>query len=165
MIASVSRWFRANPRIVFLVVGGVVILGLFLGVITPLFATSGQATADLSGSLPTTATAGKRLEIDVSMDNTGDTAIGQVCVGALVQGPLTPVDAIFQNVDKEPFVEDLQTQAWKACGGELTSQSSAPVQLFFDAGSTGPAQLVLSPMNGKQEIGQALTGSLSVDSP
>jgi hypothetical protein len=165
LIASVSRWFRANPRTLFLVVVGVVILGLFLGVITPLFATSGRATADLSGTLPATATAGKRLEIDVSIDNTGDAVIGQVCVGALVQGPLTPVDAIFQNVDKEPFVEDLRTQAWKACGGELTSQSSAPVQLFFDAGSTGPAQLVLSPMNGKQEIGQALTGSLSVDSP
>jgi hypothetical protein len=39
------------------------------------------------------------------------------------------------------------------------------VQLFFDAGTAGPAQLVLSPMNGKQVIGQALTGSLSVQSP
>ncbi len=163
MFASISRWFKANPRTVFLVVVGVVILGLFLGVITPLFATSGRATADLSGTLPSTATADKRLEIDVSIDNTGDSVIGQVCVGALVQGPLTPVDAIFQNIDKEPFVDDLGT--WKACGGELTSQSSAPVQLFFVAGSAGPAQLVLSPMNGKQVIGQALTGSLSVHSP
>ena len=163
MFASISRWFKANPRTVFLIVVGVVILGLFLGVITPLFATSGRATADLSGTLPSTATADKRLEIDVSIDNTGDSVIGQVCVGALVQGPLTPVDAIFQNIDKEPFVDDLGT--WKACGGELTSQSSAPVQLFFVAGSAGPAQLVLSPMNGKQVIGQALTGSLSVHSP
>lgn len=163
MFASISRWFKANPRTVFLIVVGVVILGLFLGVITPLFATSGRATADLSGTLPSTATADKHLEIDVSIDNTGDSVIGQVCVGALVQGPLTPVDAIFQNIDKEPFVDDLGT--WKACGGELTSQSSAPVQLFFVAGSAGPAQLVLSPMNGKQVIGQALTGSLSVHSP
>jgi hypothetical protein len=163
VFASISRWFKANPRTVFLIVVGVVILGLFLGVITPLFATSGRATADLSGTLPSTATADKRLEIDVSIDNTGDSVIGQVCVGALVQGPLTPVDAIFQNIDKEPFVDDLGT--WKACGGELTSQSSAPVQLFFVAGSAGPAQLVLSPMNGKQVIGQALTGSLSVHSP
>jgi hypothetical protein len=163
VFASISRWFKANPRTVFLVVVGVIILGLFLGVITPLFATSGRATADLSGTLPSTATADKRLEIDVSIDNTGDSVIGQVCVGALVQGPLTPVDAIFQNIDKEPFVDDLGT--WKACGGELTSQSSAPVQLFFVAGSAGPAQLVLSPMNGKQVIGQALTGSLSVHSP
>jgi hypothetical protein len=163
VFASISRWFKANPRTVFLVVVGVVILGLFLGVITPLFATSGRATADLSGTLPSTATTDKRLEIDVSIDNTGDSVIGQVCVGALVQGPLTPVDAIFQNIDKEPFVDDLGT--WKACGGELTSQSSAPVQLFFVAGSAGPAQLVLSPMNGKQVIGQALTGSLSVHSP
>ncbi len=80
-----------------------------------------------------------------------------------MQGPLTPVDAVFQNIDKEPFIDDLGT--WKACGGELTSQSSAPVQLFFDAGSPGPAQLVLSPMNGTQVIGQALTGSLSVRNP
>ena len=163
MLASISRWFKANPRTVFLVVVGVVILGLFLGVITPLFATSGRATADLSGALPSTATAGKRLEVDVSIDNTGDSIIGQVCVGALVQGPLTPVDAIFQNIDKEPFVDDHGT--WKACGGELTSQSSAPVQLFFTAGSGGSVQVVLSPMNGKQVIGQALNGSLSVHNP
>ena len=62
--------------------------------------------------------------------------IGQLCVGALVQGPLTPVDAIFQNVDKEPFTAG-GTGSWTVCGGELTSQSSAPVQLFFDAGSGG----------------------------
>ena len=163
MFASISRWFKANPRTAFLVVVGVVILGLFLGVITPLFATSGHATADLSGALPSTATGGKRLEVDVAIDNTGDSVIGQVCIGALVQGPLTPVDAIFQNIDKQPFINN--AGAWKACGGELTSQSSTPVQLFFDAGSAGPAQVVLSPMNGRQVLGQALTGSLSVHNP
>ena len=163
MLASIRSWLDANPRSVFLVVAGVVILGLFLGVITPLFATSRRATADLSGALPSTATADKHLEIDVSIDNTGDSVIGQVCVGALVQGPLTPVDVIFQNVDKEPFIDDLGT--WKACRGELTSQSSAPAQLFFDTGPAGPAQVVLSPMNGKLVIGQALTGSLSVHNP
>ena len=113
--------------------------------------------------LPTTATAGKRLEIDVSLDNVGDPVIGQLCVGALVQGPLTPVDAIFQNVDTEPFTGG--AGSWTVCGGELTSQSSAPVQLFFDAGSAGAAQLVLSPKNGRQVIGQALNGSLSVQNP
>jgi hypothetical protein len=163
VIAAVRRWFKDNPRTVFLIVVGAVLLGLFLGVVSPLFATSGPAMADISGAIPSTATAGKRLEIDVSVDNTGDAVIGQVCVGAIVQGPLTPVDAIFQNIDKEPFIDALGT--WKACGGELTSQSSAPVQLFFDAGAAGPAQLVLSPMNGKRVIGQALTGSVSVQNP
>ena len=156
MFLAIKRWFQENPRIVFLVIVGAVLFGLFLGVITPLFATAGPPMADLSGVIPSTAIAGKQLEIDVSVDNVGDPVIGQICVGALVQGPLTAIDAIFQNVDKEPFIDG------KACGGELTSQSSAPVQLFFDAGSAGPAQLVLSPMNGRQVIGQALTGSLSV---
>ena len=159
MFAAIRRWFKDNPRTVFVIVVGVVILGLFLGVVTPLFATAGPPKADLSGVIPSTAIADKRFEIDVSVDNVGDPIIGQICVGALVQGPLTPVDAVFQNVDKEPFIDG------KACGGELTSQSSAPVQLFFDAGSAGPAQLVLSPMNGRQVIGQALTGSLSVHNP
>ena len=68
-----------------------------------------------------------------------------------MQGPLTPVDAIFQNVDKEPFIGG--AGSWTVCGGELTSQSSAPVQLFFQAGSAGAAQLVLSPMNGKRTVG------------
>ncbi|MFI5284870.1 MAG: hypothetical protein ACHQ4F_00980 [Candidatus Dormibacteria bacterium] len=163
MLASVRRWLSANPRTVFLVVVGIVLLGLFLGVITPLFATAGPPMADISGALPTAAAAGKRVEIDVSVDNVGDTVIGQLCVGALVQGPLTPVEAIFQNVDKEPFIAD--AGGWKACGGELTSQSSAPLQLLFDAGSPGTVQLVLSPMNGSQVIGQALTGSISVRNP
>jgi hypothetical protein len=156
VFAAIRRWSKDNPRTVFLIVVGVVIFGLFLGVVTPLFATAGPPMADLSGVIPSTAIAGKQLEIDVSVDNVGDPVIGQICVGALVQGPLTPIEAIFQNVDKEPFIDG------KACGGELTSQSSAPVQLFFDAGSAGPADLVLSPMNGKQVIGEALTGSLSV---
>lgn len=163
MLAPIKRWFKDNPRTVFLVVVGAVLLGLFLGVITPLFATAGPAMADISGLIPGTATADKRVEIDVSIDNTGDPVVGQLCVGALVSGPLTPVNVIFQNIDKEPFVEAQGT--WKACGGELTSQSSAPVQLFFQAGSAGAAQVVLSPMNGKQTIGQALTGSVSVQNP
>lgn len=163
MFSSIRRWFKDNPRIVFLVIVGAVLLGLFLGVISPLFATAGPAMADISGAMPATATAAKRLEIDVSIDNVGDPVIGQVCVGALVQGPLTPVEAVFQNVDTEPFIGGLGT--WKVCGGELTSQSSAPVQLFFNAGAAGTAQVVLSPQNGTHVIGQALTGSVSVQNP
>jgi hypothetical protein len=134
VFAAIKRWFQNNPRIVFLVIVGAVLLGLFLGVVTPLFATAGPAMADISGALPATATAGKRLEIDVSLDNVGDPVTGG-------------------------------NGSWTVCGGELTSQSSAPVQLFFDAGSAGTVLLVLSPKNGKQVIGQALNGSLSVQNP
>jgi len=148
---------------VFLIVVGVVLLGLFLAVVSPLFATAGPAMADISGVIPPTAPADKRVEIDVSIDNVGDPVIGRLCVGALVSGPLTPVDAIFQNIDREPFIESRGT--WTACGGELTSQSSAPVQLFFQSGPAGSAQVVLSPMNGRQTVGQALTGSVSVQNP
>lgn len=112
--------------------------------------------ADVSGLIPASAPAGKPLEIDVSIDNTGFSVVGQLCVSAVIHGPLTPVDAIFQNIDKEPFVNGA------ACGGQLTSQSSAPVQLFFNAGDAGSAQLVLSPMDGKRTIGAALTGTVSV---
>jgi hypothetical protein len=141
---------------VFLVVAGLVIFGIFLSVITPLFATSGPTMAIIGGSLPTTAIAHQQLEIDLAIDNVGDPIIGRLCVGALVQGPLTPRDAIFQNIDKEPFVDG------RACGGSLSSQESISVQLFFAAGPAGTAQLVLSPMNGTRTIGAALTGSVSV---
>lgn len=134
-------------------------LGLFLGVIAPLFATSGNATADLSGVIPVSAPAGRQLEIDVSVDNTGFSVIGRLCVSVVIQGPLTPVDAIFQNIDREHFV------GGTVCGGELSSQSSAPVQLFFKAGSAGSAQVVLSPMDGTRTIGAALTGTISVSGP
>jgi hypothetical protein len=144
---------------VFLVVTGLVILGIFLAVITPLFATSGTTMAILGGSLPTTATANRQLEIDLAIDNVGDPIIGRVCVSALVEGPLTPKNAIFQNIDKEPFVNG------RACGGSLSSQESISVQLFFEAGSAGTAHLVLAPMNGVRTIGAALRGSVSVAGP
>jgi hypothetical protein len=159
VLSAVRRWFKANPRKVFLVVAGLVILGIFLAVITPLFATSGPPMAILGGTLPTTAPADRPLEIDLEFDNVGDPVIGRICVGVLVQGPLTPRHAIFQNIDTEPFVDG------KACGGSLSSQESISVQLFFDAGSAGTVQLVLSPMNGTRTIGAALSGSLSVAGP
>lgn len=156
MFAGIRQWLRDNPRIVFLILAGAVILGLFLGVISPLFATTGPASADLSGVIPATAAANQRFEVDISIDNTGDSIVSRLCVGALVQGAVTPVNAIFQNVDTEAFVNG------RVCGGELTAQSSAPVQLFFKAGSAGTVQLVLSPMNGTKTIGAALTGSVSI---
>lgn len=115
--------------------------------------------ADLSGVIPASAPAGRQLEIDVSVDNIGFSVIGRLCVSVVIQGPLTPVEAIFQNVDKEPFVDGT------VCGGELTSQSSAPVQLFFKTGPAGMAQVVLSPMDGTRTIGAALTGTVSVAGP
>ena len=159
MLSAIRRWFKANPRTVFLVVAGLVLLGLFLAVVTPLFATSGPTMAILGGTLPTTATAHRQLEIDLAIDNVGDPVIGRICVGALVAGPLTPRRAIFQNIDNEPFVNG------RACGGSLSSQESISVQLFFDAGPAGTAQLVISPMDGSRTIGPALTGSVSVAGP
>ncbi len=156
MFSAIRRWFKNNPRIVFLLVVGVTLLGIFLAVITPLFATSGPPMAVLGGSLPATATAGKGVEIDVAIDNIGDPVINQVCVGALVQGNLTPKNVIFQNIDNVPFVDG------RACGGQLSSQELISVQVFFTTGAPGPVQLVLSPMDGKQVIGAALAGSLSL---
>ena len=159
MLSALRRWFRANPRTVFLVVAGAVILGIFLAVITPLFATSGPPMAILGGTLPATAPANRPLEIDLAIDNVGDPVIGRICVGVLVQGPLIPKRAVFQNIDHEPFV------GGSACGGSLSSQESISVQLFFDAGSAGTAQVVLSPMDGTRTIGAALSGSLSIGGP
>jgi hypothetical protein len=141
------------------VVVGLVLLGLFLGVITPLFATSGPAMAVIGGTLPTTATANQPLEIDLAIDNVGDPVIDKVCVGVFVQGGLTPKNVIFQNIDNEPFV------GGESCGGELSSQESISIQVFFQAGATGHAQLVLSPMDGKETIGASLSGPVSIASP
>lgn len=156
MFSAIAGWFRANPRTVFLLVTGVVILGIFLAVITPLFATSGTAMAVLGGTLPTTATAGHVLEVDLEADNVGDPVIGRVCVGARVQGPLTARNVIFQGIDNEPFVNG------EACGGSLSSQESISIQIFLTAGAAGSAQLVLAPMDGAKTIGAALSGAVSV---
>jgi hypothetical protein len=106
--------------------------------------------------IPATTAPNHRFEVDISIDNTGDSIVSQLCVSVLIQGALTPVNAIFQNVDTEPFVDG------KACGGELTAQSSAPVQLFFNAGSDGAAEMVLAPLNGVKTIGAALSGAVSI---
>ena len=156
MISAIIGWLRANPRTVGLVVTGLVILGIFLAVITPLFATSGPPMAILGGTLPTTATANRELEVDLDFDNVGDPVINQICVGVLVQGALTPKNVIFQNIDHEPFVDG------RACGGALSSQELISIQIFLAAGEAGTAQLVLSPMDGKKTIGAALSGSVSI---
>ena len=75
MFAGVRQWLKDNPRIVFLVLAGAVILGLFLGVISPLFATTGPTTADLSGVIPATAPPNQRFEVDISIDNTGNSIV------------------------------------------------------------------------------------------
>jgi hypothetical protein len=141
------------------VVVGLVLLGLFLGVITPLFATSGPPMAVIGGTLPTTATANHPLEIDLAIDNVGDPVIDKVCVGVFVQGALTPRNVIFQNIDNEPFVNG------ESCGGELSSQESISIQVFFEAGAAGSAQVELSPMDGKETIGESLSGPVSIASP
>ena len=77
-MASIKRWFKDNPRTVFLVVVAVVLLGLFLGVITPLFATAGPAMADISGVIPNAATAGDVFIASATntMSSVADVAVG-----------------------------------------------------------------------------------------
>lgn len=153
------RWLREHSRLVVLAVAALVVLGLFLGVITPLFATSGLPEADLGGTLPTQATANATLEIDLAIDNVGDPVLRPVCISALTAGPLTPSHVIFQGIDNEPFAHG------SACGGALSSQESISVQIFLQAGAPGDARLTLAPMEGRRTVGAALSGRITVAAP
>ncbi|HZU76042.1 MAG TPA: hypothetical protein VFA70_04705, partial [Dehalococcoidia bacterium] len=71
---------RANPRPVVLAGIALVILGAFFAVVAPLFATGGAPAAEIAGALPTNVTVGRQFEVDIALDNVGDSVLTQSCV-------------------------------------------------------------------------------------
>jgi hypothetical protein len=149
-------WLHRHPRPV---LGAVVLLigfAVFFGVLLPLFAGSKSATAELSGALPAQATAGALLEIDVSYDNTGAALISPVCIGISVLGPLQPMYAIFHDVDREPY------RNGEFCGGALGGGEPVSVRLFITPTAAGHARYSLTPQQGGNAIGPAVSSNLEV---
>ncbi len=147
---------RHNPRPFILVGVGVALLLGFFVIVAPLFDTSGAASAEIAGSLPTQAAAGHQLEVDVALDNTGVSIISPVCIEADLHGPLRADYAIFQGLDRETF------RGGAVCGGSLNGQEDISVQIFFTPTGAGSAVVSLTPAKGPDPVGSALSGALSV---
>lgn len=149
-------WIRRNPRPVALSAGAVLLIVAFFVVVAPLFSSSSAPSAEIAGTLPATATAGKQFEVDVGVDNTSFTTISPMCINVQTQGALRPGYAIFEDVDRRSFNGDT------VCGGSLSGQATISVRLFFTATSAGPAHLALTPAQGSTLVGSGLGGTIAI---
>lgn len=134
----------------------VAVIGGFFLVVSPLFATSGRASASLGGTVPSQATAGKPFEVDVGFDNTGQSVINPTCLLIDVSGPLTPSSVSFQGLDVATVKNG------EACGGALNGQETISLRVVMQATAPGTAQVTLTPAQGNSGIGPGVTGSVTV---
>lgn len=149
---------RGDPRPLILIVIALAVLGGFFLVVAPLFATSGKPTADLGGVIPTHATVGQPLEIDVGFDNTGQSIITPTCVLIDVTGPLHPSSVTFQGLDVR------QVKNGEACGGSLNGQETISLRIVVTPTAAGTAQVTVTPAQGSSGIGPGVTGTVTVSS-
>ena len=147
---------RNDKRPLVLVFIAFLVLGGFFLVVAPLFATGGTATAALGGTLPSSGTAGKTVEIDVGYDNTGQSVINPTCLLIDVAGPLQPSTVSFQGLDVEPV------KSGKACGGALNGQETISMKILMQATGAGTAQVTLTPAMGNDGIGPGITGTIPI---
>jgi hypothetical protein len=150
---------RGNPRPFVLICVGLVILGGFLAVVAPLFNTGGAPSAQVAGAFPEHATAGKPFEVDIALDNQGDSVLQRSCIEADVSKTVTPDYAIFQGVDTQRFNGNT------VCGGALTGQETISIRMFLTASAPGVVQISLLPVEGSQVLGSGLSGQMRVASP
>jgi hypothetical protein len=152
-------WLRAHRSLVAVSIAMLVGAGVIAAVLVPLFVTSGQVSAELAGTLPTQAFAGRQLEVDVSYDNTGTSVIAPVCVGVAIQGALQPQTAVFQAIDHETFHNG------EACGGALGAGQTISIRMMLTPSGTGPVRYTFTPKQGTRTIGPDLSGTLAVAAP
>lgn len=143
------------PRGARLAVVGVVIAAAFVAVVLPLFTSGGPPRAEIAGQLPDTVAAGHQVQVDIAVDNVGDSIIYPVCVAMRGEGA-TLVSANFQGLDQ------VSATANRVCGGELTGQETISVTLVFTLTHRGSAQVSLVPQQGTTVIGPVLSQTVGV---
>ena len=147
---------RSDKRPLVLIFIAILVLGGFFLVVAPLFATSGTASAELGGALPSSGTVGKPLEIDVGYDNTGQSVINPTCLLIDVTGPLQPSTVTFQGLDVVPVKNG------EACGGALNGQETINMKVVMQPTGAGTAQVTLTPAKGLSGIGPGISGSIPI---
>jgi hypothetical protein len=147
---------RSDKRPLILILIAILVLGGFFLVVAPLFATNGAPSAALGGTLPSSATAGKPVEIDVGYDNTGQSVINPTCLLIDVTGPLQPSTVDFQGLDVVPVKNG------EACGGALNGQETISMRVVMQATAAGTAQVTLTPAKGNNGIGPGIAGSIPI---
>jgi hypothetical protein len=149
-------WLRGHRSLIAVSIAVLVGASVIAVVLIPLFVTSGQVSAELAGTLPAQAIAGKPVEVDVSFDNTGTSVIAPVCVGVAIQGPLLPQTAVFQAIDHETFHNG------EACGGALGAGQTISIRMMLTPTGTGTVHFQFTPKQADKTIGPALSGMLVI---
>ena len=132
-----------------------VITGFFV-VVAPLFNNSGPAIAEMNGQLPTSLKGSPNNILDLDIDNTGFSIIKPLCVGVSASPGVVLKSVTFQGLETIPFT------GGKACGGELTGQESISIDIAVDLHSVSSATLRITPLQGDNAVGSALSGTILV---
>ncbi|HEY8674344.1 MAG TPA: hypothetical protein VIO13_00035 [Candidatus Dormibacteraeota bacterium] len=142
------------PRGARLAVIGVVIAAAFVGVVLPLFSNGGAPQAEIAGQLPSSVASGRPVQMDIALDNVGDSIIYPVCV-AMTGNGATLVSADFQGI------EHVNATANRVCGGQLTGQETISITLVFTLTHRGSTRVSLVPQQGTTVIGPVLSGTVA----
>jgi hypothetical protein len=155
--AGRAAWHAAvtMPRGARLAVIGVVIAAAFVAVVLPLFSNGGAPQAEIAGQLPNSVAAGHQVQVDIAVDNVGDSIIYPVCV-ALSGNGATLVSANFQGLDQ------VNASANRVCGGQLVGQETISITLVFTLTHRGSTQVSLVPQQGATVIGPVFSETVGV---
>ena len=129
---------------------------IFFAVVFPLLSNSGPLAAEVDGTLPDHAVVNQPLQIDLSIDNTGDRLINPVCVTVDADQPVQLQNVTFQGLESFNF------QGNRACGGQLTTQETIWIKIRLIPLKTGALNLTLHATQGNEIISPANTGSIRV---
>jgi hypothetical protein len=143
------------PRGARLLVIGAVIAAAFIGVVVPLFSSGGPPSAEIAGKLPDTVAAGRTVQMDIALDNVGDSIIYPVCVAMSGDGA-TLSSADFQGLDHVIAAGN------RVCGGQLTGQETIGITLQFRLSRRGTTEVRLVPQQGRTVIGPTFSGTVGV---
>ena len=166
MISGTGRWLTGTlralwravvtmPRGARLLVIAAVVAAAFIGVVVPLFSSGGAPSAEIAGQLPDTVVAGRTVQMDIALDNVGDSIIYPVCVAMSGDGA-TLASADFQGLDH------IVAAGNRVCGGQLTGQETIGITLQFSLSRRGSTEVKLVPEQGATVIGPVFSGTVGV---
>jgi len=154
-LKAFGSWVGALPRGYRLLALAAIVTAGFVGIVVPLFENVGDPQAEVSGLVPSTATAGSTITADLAIDNIGDPVITPICLTMSAPG-VTLISATFQGL------ETFQASANRVCGGSLTGEETISVTVQLRFNTRGTTTVSLSPAQGSTTIGPAFTTQVEV---
>ena len=129
----------------------------FSATVLPLLtSTGGRVRAEVAGSVPSDAVAGREMFLDLAIDNTSGSIIHPTCLALSFDAPVTVERAVFQGLDTVAFADG------RVCGGDLSGQETASLRAVLVPHQAGTLHLRLVAAQGSREIGPAVYRTVAV---